>query len=183
MIALHPPRLDASAVTVALTAELALLRDMHMLLNEEERLLAPRTTGIAGATTVAGPEAVNQAIAELTARRAHLAARLQAASRVRAELLLRVDGSPIAAKNAPSFTPALNRPDESALASAWRSVRAAYAHVARRQEAHTHLIQNHCLYLQSRWNGLMQSAGNARGYNRSGGAATGQQARRLLVSV
>ena len=183
MIALHPPRLDAGTATAALAAELALLRELHMLLNEEERVLAPRSPGVAGSPSDALPAAVSQALAELATRRANLATRLQAASRARSELLSRVDGSPTAATNARSTGQALQRPNEPTASRMWRSVRSAYAHVARRQQLHAHLIQSHTLYLQSRWNGLMQSAGTARGYNRSGGAAPGHQTGRLLVSA
>ena len=175
MIALHPSRIDGAAALAALASELAILRQMHALLNEEERALAPQAGGSA--------EAASQAIAALAVRRAQLAQQLQAATLARNELFKRHAGPAPATANAQAITAVGKLREDAALQRTWRAVHAAYTQIARRHRAHTHTMQRYSQYLQSRWNGLMQSAGQARAYDRNGGAS-GQRVRAsMLVSA
>ena len=175
MIALRPPRLDTAAALDALAAELALLRQMHALLNEEERVLAVQAASDA--------ETASHAIEALALRRARLAGQLQAATRARAELFNRTLGSTSAAPNATAISSLIHLSNDAALQRMWRSVRAACTQIARRHQAHTHAIERYGQYLQSRWNGLLHSAGQARVYDRSGGAAQRQVMPSMRVSV
>ena len=169
MIALRPPRLDTAAALDALAAELALLRQMHTLLNEEERALALQAASDA--------ETASHAIAALALRR------LQAATRARSELFNRTLGNTSTAPNATAISSLIHLSNDADLQRMWRSVRTACTQIARRHQAHTHAIERYGQYLQSRWNGLMHSAGQARVYDRSGGAAQRQVMPSMRVSV
>lgn len=175
MIALRPPRLDTAAALEMLAAELALLRQMHALLNEEAHVLAPHAASDA--------QTASQAITDLAARRAQLARQLQAATLARSALLNPVAGNPPAAANAPAISTQVNLPDDPTLQRAWRGLRAAYVQIARRQQAHARTLERYGQYLQSRWNGLMQSAGQTRVYDRHGSAAPRQTRPATLVSA
>lgn len=169
MIALRSPLPDEPAGRNALEAELGLLRSLHTLLNEEAAVLAT------GASAESAP-----LMAALAQRRSLLTTSLEVAARTRVCAL-----DQFAARRPQTVsTPAEGGPPplaaSAALRHTWNSVRAAYAHIARRQLAHARFIERQADYLQSRWNGLMHSAGTARVYTRSGNPAANPRTPGLL---
>ena len=169
MIALRSPLPDERAGLHALEAELGLLRQLHTLLNEEAAVLAT------GASAEGAP-----LMTALAQRRSLLTTRLEVAARTRACAL-----DEFSARSRPAVSTSAHRPPaplsaSEAMRRAWNSVRAAYAHIASRHQAHARFIERQATYLQSRWNGLMHSAGHARVYTRSGNPAPGSHARGLV---
>ena len=70
-----------------------------------------------------------------------------------------------------------------AASKGWRTLQRAYRQLAAHNRANTRFIAQQLDYLESRWNGLMQCAGQDRVYLRNGAGAAQTRPHRLIVSA
>lgn len=158
-----PP--DAPLDAHLLQAELGLLRQFHTLLSAETAALE------SGAAT---------AVSALAGQRAGLCTELQTAARTRLQALDRAGAGSDAASIGRYIASA--RCDD-AVRKAWRTLQRAYRQLAAHNRNNTRFIARQLDYLESRWNGLMQCAGQDRVYLRNGAGAAQTRPHRLIVSA
>lgn len=159
------PVLDLPLDAHLLHAELGVLRQFHALLSAETAALD------AGAAT---------ALSALSGQRATLAAQLQTAARTRLQALGQAGIGTDAASIGRYIASA--RCDDT-VRKAWRTLQRAYRQLAAHNRSNTRFIARQLEYLESRWNGLMQCAGQDRVYLRNGAGAAQTRPGRLIVSA
>jgi flagellar biosynthesis/type III secretory pathway chaperone len=151
MLELHHPPVRPPLSVPALKAEYDLVRQLHALLQREASSLA------AGETA---------SLPEIAASRQQVAASLQAIARARTQSL---QLSGIAA-DAHAIRDYLDSSLGSGpISAAWNLLRREYARLERLNRANGAFVEAQLRYLQNRWNGLLQSAGDPGLYSHRGG--------------
>ena len=165
MLELHHPPVHAALSVQLLKAEYDLIRQLQSLLQRE------------GAALEAGDATALPTIAEMRTR---LTNSLKVATQARLQALGRAGVGPDAAS--------IRQYLESGAATgqvraAWNRLRLEYARLAGLNRANAVFVETQFRYLQTRWNGLLQSAGGSGVYSRRGEAPAQHRSAALTAAA